>query len=297
VVCLLNVSQAENYNISIIDCSSIQIQGEVQTGEREVSFEYVFLCNLVNPPPIKRADGSLLVRGVEMEIVLDSRRDSPTVESGSTVELSCFSHLNDSSDIPVSFHLVGEDKSRSVPCPAAKNGSMECSPVRGRNWQVCRNKTAPHNCALVMHNFNESDSGNFSCSTSIGGNEVLSNVLQLQSMEAVEPIKKSKSRSYYWLIVGLGVGSAALLVILGVIIIVVSVVRSRRKASRDRYQRLLNQDPNEGINTPEASPNLGNTDVEASSVTVVADMSSGAADDSPDPTAGNPQTTPAGGNL
>ena len=181
----------------------------------------------------------------EMEIVLMNEEEGGFVESGSTVELSCFSHLNDSSDILVSFHLTRGNDTLTVSCPSGDPGSsLGCvSPVRGREWQVCRNKTEPHNCFLVVHDFDDSDGGNYSCSTLIAGEDVQSNVLNLQALKALSPAKKpwkalspatkpSKASSpMSKLIIGLGVGVGGCLLILVVVVIAVNAVRSYRRSA------------------------------------------------------------------
>ena len=168
----------------------------------------------------------------EMEIQLHDH-EKPSVED--SAELSCFSHLNDSHDIPVSFTLVHDSTNTlTVHCPAESNTSVGCvSPVQGRDWEVCRNESAPYNCYMVIHDFHNSDSGNYTCSTNVTGRVIISNELNLVALKnlkpAQEPRNQSKSSGSKW-VLGLGVGVGALLFLLLVMVLAINVVRSYKKA-------------------------------------------------------------------
>ena len=185
----------------------------------------------------ERALVSLVVYS-EMEIVLRNHRNGLFIDSGSTVELSCFSHLNDSGDIPFSFNLVSVTSNLTASCDVSTNHEMRCvSPVEDRDWEICRNKTEPHNCVLYLHNFDDSGDGNYSCSTEIAGNRVWSNVLELHTWKNLEPSPNgpgSSSSGLNKLELGIGVGIAVFMVVLVVLFIILSALKSRRRASNGR---------------------------------------------------------------
>ncbi|CAI7999285.1 hypothetical protein GBAR_LOCUS2675 [Geodia barretti] len=257
-VCLFNVSEVDNYSLNMTGCSTISIRGEAYAGEREISFQYNFTCDL-DPPVPKTQEALLLLRGLEMKIQLHSHEKSSVVE---TVELSCFSHLNDSRDVPVSFHLVRGTSTLSVPCPVDSNTTEDTnytlgcvSPIQGGDWQICRNKSSPYNCYLILHDFDDSDSGNYTCSTNITGKEILSNELDLQALKLLGPAEKPRSKSHSpssKVVLGLGIGIGVLLLLLLLMVLVLNAVRSYQRARNDRYQRLFEQD-HEDINTPGTS--------------------------------------------
>lgn len=122
-----------------------------------------------------------------MELILDKYEykkksvQSLAIPSGSSVKLACFSHLKDSSNITMSFQLQQDNITHSAACPVEVGSASDCLHVQEWNWRVCRNKTEPHNCILVLHGFGESDCGNYTCSTTIGGREIQSNVLKLEA--------------------------------------------------------------------------------------------------------------------
>lgn len=149
---------------------------------------------------------------------------SPAVPSGFSVNLSCFSHLNDSSDIPVKFHLQYGDTTQSVACP---DTGMECSKIPDRKWSVCRNESEPHNCILVLGEFGDSDDGNYSCSTTIGGREVQSNQLELHALSSLKSAKSSQKGSEIGIVLSIVAAVILILVILGFILF--KIVKSRRR--------------------------------------------------------------------
>ena len=166
-----------------------------------------------------------------MELKLDQyeykgrRIQSPTIPSGLTVNLSCFSHLNDSSDIPVKFHLQYGSTTHSVTCPA--NGT-KCFEIPELKWSVCRNETEPHNCILVLHEFGDSDDGSYSCSTTIGGREVRSNRLELQALSTFKPAESAHKGSKIILALSIAAVALIILVILGVFLFRYRKTQQRR---------------------------------------------------------------------
>lgn len=196
-----------------------------------------------------------------MEILLHDHDKGSLEES---VEISCFSHLNDSSDISMSFHLIkGSGTVADATCSVELNTSVGClSSITTRDWQVCRNKTAPYNCYLIVGDFDDSESGNYTCSTNVTGEDLTSNELDLEALKilkpAEEPHNNKKSSSKF--AIGLGVGIGGFLIIMVVVFIIINAVISYRKARRskfslcaklyvmsdsfcaDRYQHLPNED-------------------------------------------------------
>ena len=181
-----------------------------------------------------------------MEIQLHSHEKSSVVE---TVELSCFSHLNDSRDVPVSFHLVQRTSTLSVTCSVDSNitedtnYTLGCvSPIQGRDWQVCRNTSAPYNCYLILHGFYDSDSGNYTCSTNIAGKQILSNELDLEALKILEPAEKPRSEGHSpssKAVLGLGIGIGGLLLLLLVMVLVLNAVRSYQRARSGKCHVLV----------------------------------------------------------
>ena len=146
------------------------------------------------------------------------------VPSGFNVNLSCFSHLNDSSDIPVKFHLQYGNTTQSVACPTT---GMKCSKIPDRKWSVCRNESKPHNCILVLREFGDSDDGTYSCSTTIGGREVQSNQLELHALSSLEPTKSSQKGSEIGIV--LSIVAAVILILVILTLILFKIVRSRQR--------------------------------------------------------------------
>lgn len=198
-----------------------------------------------------------------MEILLHDR-DKGSIEE--SVEISCFSHLNDSSDISVSFHLIkGSGTVTNATCPVELNTTVGClPPITARDWQVCRNQTAPYNCYLVVGDFDDSESGNYTCSTNITGEDLTSNELDLEALKILKPAEEphNNKKSSSKLVFGLGVGIGGFLIIMVVVFVIINAVISYRKARRskfslcgklyvmrnsdsfcaDRYQQLSNED-------------------------------------------------------
>ena len=167
-----------------------------------------------------------------MEIVLD--RNTAIISSGSTVELSCFSHLNDSSDISVVFQLVNGNITHTALCPTDIGTETGClEPNQGSfNWRICRNQTKPHNCILIVDDFQDLDDGSYSCSAIIGDKEVKSNTLQLQTMNGIAPAEIDK-QSDFTTVVALSIAIFCLFLLLAFIILAVQLVRKRRQINRE----------------------------------------------------------------
>ena len=165
-----------------------------------------------------------------MELILDKYDyegksiQSLTIPSGLTVNLSCFSHLNDSSDINVTFYLQYGSTTHSVTCPAS---GTECSEIPELKWSVCRNETEPHNCILVLHEFGVSDDGSYSCSTTIGGREVRSNKLELQALNTLDPAESPHEGSKIVLITS--ISAVVLLILVILVFLLFRFVKKRRQ--------------------------------------------------------------------
>lgn len=152
---------------------------------------------------------------------------SVAIPPGFTVRLSCFCHLNDSSDIAVSFHLQYANATHSVSCPVETGSGTECSEIPERKWSVCRNQSEPHNCILVLHDFGVSDDGTYWCSTTVGGREVQSNELDLEALRSLEPAKSSNKASDISTV--LPIVAVALLIIIIFGVFTFKCVKSRRQ--------------------------------------------------------------------
>lgn len=134
----------------------------------------------------------------------------------SAVKLSCFSHINDSSDIQMSFQLNSANTTIGVLCPAGIEG---CLTVSKREWKVCRNVSRPHNCILVIYGFEHSDDGNYTCSTAIERKDVQSNVINLQTVTDLAPAKQQHRDSEIFIVVGIVIVVLLIAIVVGFIII------------------------------------------------------------------------------
>ena len=148
------------------------------------------------------------------------------------MRMSCFSHVNDSSDIPVTFHLTSGNKMYHVFCPLVNNSAelVQWSSFPERNWRVCRNTTKPHNCILVLYDFGESDDGTYTCSTDIAGRDDESNALTLQALGNIGPTSKPPNNGS---IIGIALAMVCvvLLILIGLICVLSNVLSRRRKSA------------------------------------------------------------------
>ena len=142
---------------------------------------------------------------------------------GSTLNISCLTHLTDSSDIPVMFHYSNGNKTHRELCPATL-----CSSFPEIGWRICRNTTRPHNCILVLYDFGDSDDGAYTCSTDIAGKDDESNSLTLLSLHNIEPANEVHHKGPIIIVIVLSIVCVVLLTLLGLIFIGFKYVKSRR---------------------------------------------------------------------
>lgn len=170
---------------------------------------------------------------IEMEIILDNQgTQSPNIVRGSKLELSCYSHLSDSSDIPITLQFVYANNTVTATCPTAVGTNKEFTATEIlQKWKVYRNTTLPHNCILALYDFEDVDDGNYSCSTVISGREVQSNVLKLQTLKGLETADSPSSHESE-ILLGVSIAIVGLLILLILVFMLGRYIQYRRHRSK-----------------------------------------------------------------